>query len=238
LKERNNDPTLRRELAGRVLQGREIYRDLGQGAASKQSYAEARRLYEALDMELPNDPHLQHGLAMALYRWGARSQAIPILEKLIDPEDPRYHSELGYMYNDTAIQDAKTDKAKELEFLSQVPCRPGTVGPSEAGRFGCPPRTFRQLEQYCGPIEGRTQRRGARFWCNAPSSNARRRYRLRPADTLAARFLTIQLNNVAHKAKLAGETAIALAAHRRRVEVPRPAARVTTQQSPGSMRSW
>src|SRR5207253_526608 len=120
LKERGNDPTLRRELAGVYYKVGVIYRDLGQFPAATPANAQARRLYEALAAESPNDPDLQHGLALALHFSGAQAQAITILEKLINPEDPKYHADLGDFYNNAAIQDGKTDKAKELEFLRKA----------------------------------------------------------------------------------------------------------------------
>src|SRR5205823_356501 len=82
LKERGNDPTLRRELARVYYKVGEIYRELGQTKASHPAYAQSRRLYEALAAESPKDPDLQHGLAMALSWTGARPQAIAILETL------------------------------------------------------------------------------------------------------------------------------------------------------------
>ncbi len=44
-------------------------------------------------------------------------------------------------------------------------------------------------------------------------------YRVRPSDLVNARFLTIQLGNVARLARLLGDLEATLAAHRRRIEV-------------------
>jgi tetratricopeptide (TPR) repeat protein/serine/threonine protein kinase len=218
LKERGDDPTLRRELAGIYFKIGEINRDLGKLPEARPAYAEAQRLYEALAKESPDDPALQHGLAMAFYRSGARAQAIPILEKLIHPEDPRYHADLGSVYNDSAIQDAKFDKAGELEFLRKalaVRERLVRLKPDDPdARLGL----SASLNNIAIRLkEDRNAEALALLERAVEQSEAA--YRLRPADLLTARFLWIQLNNVARKAKLVGETEVALAAHRRQVEV-------------------
>jgi tetratricopeptide (TPR) repeat protein/serine/threonine protein kinase len=226
LKERGNDPTLRRELAGVYYKVGEIYRDLGQRAASNQSYARARRLYESLAAESPGDPDLQHGLAMTLRWTGAQAQATLILEKLINPQDPRYHADLGLVYNDEAIRFGKADKAnkgipdkaKELEFLRKaltVRERLVRLKPDDPdARLG--------LSASLNNIAVRLQadrNAEALALLQRAAEQCETAYRLRPADSLTAKFLTIQLNNIANKAKLAGETELILAAHRRRVEV-------------------
>ncbi len=218
VRERGNDPTLRRELAGVYYKVGEIFRDLGQLKTSKAMYDQAVRLYKALASESPNDPDLQHGLAMAFYRSGALAQALPILEKLIKPEDPRYQADLGYVYNDSAIMDAKGNQAKELEFLRKaltVRERLVRLKPDDAdARLGL----SASLNNIAVRLkEDRNAEALALLQRAVEQGEAA--YRLRPADLLTARFLWIQLNNVARIAKLVGETEVALAAHRRQVEV-------------------
>jgi tetratricopeptide (TPR) repeat protein len=74
-----------------------------------------RRLYENLGAESQDDPELQHGLAKVLFRTGATNKAIAILEKLINPEDPKYHADLEEFYNTQAISHEK-DPVKQLDL--------------------------------------------------------------------------------------------------------------------------
>ncbi|MCI0643070.1 MAG: protein kinase [Gemmataceae bacterium] len=216
LKERGHDPTLRRELAGIYYKIGEINRDLKLPEA-KSAHLESLRLYETLAKESPNDPDLQHGLAMSLYRSGARARAIPILEKLITPEDPRYHADLASVYNDSAI-DAKTDKARELEFLRKaltVRERLVRLKPDDPdARLGL----SASLNNIAINLKDDRNAEALALLQRAVEQGETA-YRLRPADLLTARFLWIQLNNVASKAKKVGETELALAAHHRRVEL-------------------
>jgi tetratricopeptide (TPR) repeat protein len=233
LKERGNDPTLRRELAGVYFKVGEIYRDLGQAAAATQAYAQARRLYEALVSESSDDKDLQYGLAMVLYRIGMRAKAIPILEKLINPEDPKYHADLGDLYNSEALavnnaktanaktanaKTAETDNARQLEYLRKsltVRERLVRLRPDDAeARLG--------LGGSLNNIAIRLKDdRDAEALALLQRSleQVEAAHRLRPAHLLTARFLTIGLNNVANRAKKVGETEVVLTSHRRRVEV-------------------
>ncbi len=229
LKERGNDPMLRRELAGVYYKVGEIYRDLGQGPAANQSYLQARRLYEALVSESSDDKDLQYGLAMALSWTGARARAIRILEKLINPADPKYHADLGDLYNSEALavnnakkdKTAKTDKtvdAKQLEYLRKsltVRERLVRLRPDDAeARLGFAGSlnniAIRLKEDHNAEALALIQR-------SVEQTEAA--HRLRPAHLLTARYLTIGLNNLANWGKKSGETELVLAAHRRRVEV-------------------
>ncbi len=218
LKERGNDPTLRRELAGVYYKVGEIYRELGQIKAANPAYAQARQLYEALAADSPNDPDLQHGLAKSLERTGARAKAIPILEKLINPQDPKYHADLGYFYNDAAIYDKDANKAKELEFLHKalavrerlVRLRPDDPDAHIGYAASLNNIAIKLKEERHAEALAQIQR---------AAEEMETAYRLRPNHMLTVRFLTIGLNNVAMWGKKAGETEIVLASHRRRVEV-------------------
>lgn len=218
LKERGNDPTLKRELAGVYRKIAEIYRDLSQFSAANQSYAQARRLYEALLAESPSDAELQHGLAICLHSLGVRAQAISILEKLIQPDDPKYHAELGDFYNIAAIEAGKIDRTKELEYLSKaltVRERLVRLRPDDPeARIG-----------FAGSINNiairlkEDRHAEALVHIRKAVDEIEAAHRLRPAHLLTVRYLTIGLNNVAKWAKLVGEPEVALAAQRRRVEV-------------------
>src|SRR5262249_50034737 len=129
-----------------------------------------------------------------------------------------YHADLGSVYNDSAIQDAKFDKAKELEFLRKalaVRERLVRLKPDDPdARLG--------LSASLNNIAIRLKEdRNAEALAllERAVEHGEAAYRLRPADLLTARFLWIQLNNVARIAKLVGETEIALTARRRQVEV-------------------
>src|SRR5262249_72228 len=102
LRERGTDPALRKELAAVYFKVGQIYSDLGQPRPAAQSYAQARRLYEALAADAPADPAVQDGLARSLFKQAQNDRAIAIWEKLIRPDDPRYHADLGWAYNSAA----------------------------------------------------------------------------------------------------------------------------------------
>src|SRR5262245_7401255 len=124
LKERGNDPALRKELASVHYKVGEIYRDLLQQAAARQSYAQGLRLYEELAKEHPNDPDTQYGLAMVLSRTGAYERSVAILEKLVKPDDAKYLYDLSLGYTSIALRGGNAPKApvtaKELEHLRKA----------------------------------------------------------------------------------------------------------------------
>ena len=220
LQERGNDPALRRELAGIYYKVGEIYRDLGRLPEGRQAYSQAVRLYESLAKESPNDPELQHGLAMALSWTGARTRAISILEKLINPEDAKYQADLGDLYNQEAVlvDNANSDQVKEVEFLRKslivrerlVRLRPDDPD-ARLGLGGSLNNiAIRLTEDHNAEALALIQR-------SVEQEEAA--YRLRPGHLVTARFLTVGLNNVATWAKRLGDSEVVLAAHRRRVEV-------------------
>src|SRR5262249_42394526 len=125
LKERAEDPTLRRELAHVYFRVGDICLELGQRDAASASRAQARRLYESLAAEHPDDPDLLDGVARCLSRSAKTAEAIAIWEKIVRPDDPRYQTELGIAYNTVALshhdparitKGGKRDPAKALEF--------------------------------------------------------------------------------------------------------------------------
>ncbi|MCI0681757.1 MAG: protein kinase [Gemmataceae bacterium] len=218
LKERGDDPTLRKELAGVYFKVGEIHRELGHIPAAGQAQAQSRRLYEALAAEDPADPALQYGLAMSMSRLGAHTQAVAILEKLVQADDPKYLYELSLAYNSIAIGAAKMDKAKELEFLRKalgaaerlVKLRPDDADARVVMSASCNNIAIRIWHKHDAEALELLRR---------AAEEDEAAYRLAPNHPLAARFLTIGLNNVASTALRLGLTDEALAAHRRRVEV-------------------
>ena len=70
--------------------------------------------------ERPGRPEIQDGLAKALFRRGDNDRAIAIWEKLVRPDDPRYHADLATAYNNAAIAANRNDKLKELELLHKA----------------------------------------------------------------------------------------------------------------------
>jgi serine/threonine protein kinase/tetratricopeptide (TPR) repeat protein len=220
LKERGDDPTLRRELASVHLKVGEIYHDLGETAAANRSAAEARKLYEALVRELPADSGLQYGLAMALSRTGGTLRAISIVEKLIKPDDPKYHADLGELYNTMAISNTpgNSGNAANLEFLHKslaVRERFVRLRPDD-------PDAHLGLSASLNNIAIRLKEdRDAEALVLLQRSHEEDEiaYRLRPGHFTTARYMTIGLNNLAKYAKKLGETDMAISAYRRRVEV-------------------
>jgi len=220
LKERAQDPALRRELADVYFKVGQIYRDLGQTQPASQTNAQALRLYEALGQEAPNDPELQYGLARCLYHsfsGPGRARAIAILEKLVRPDDPRYQADLGYAYNDAAIQE-NGHKTKSFEYLRKalavreqlVRLRPDDPD----ARLGLS-ASLNNIAVQLGNDHIAEQNLSYRRACEQGEAA----YRLRPTHPITIRFLTIQLNNVASTARQLGRTEETAAALRRRVEV-------------------
>lgn len=218
LTERGKDPTLRRELAGVYFKVGVIYTELGQTAAGDQAYAQSLRLYKELTAVTPADRDLQHGLALALSRTGASLEAIPILEKLINPADPKYHADLGDAYNTVAASNRKQDASADLEFDRKalaVRERLVRLAPDDPeARLGLSASlnniALRLHDAHSGEALAMFQR-------SVVEGEAA--YRLRPTNLLTSRYLSVQLFNVARHAKKAGETEIVLTAYRRRAEV-------------------
>jgi serine/threonine protein kinase/tetratricopeptide (TPR) repeat protein len=227
LKERANDPALRQELAGIYYKVGQIYSDLGIPGPANQSYAQSRRLYEALAADAPDSPVFQDGLARALFKLGQNDQAIALWEKLVRPDDPRYHADLGWAYNTAAIMAAR-DRAKELEFLRKalatrellVKLRPDD------------PEARRGLAASLNNIAVALGSSSPwAYWIEAERETERlslyRRaveqvevaYRLQPSDPLNVRGVVVMVGNVAVTSKLLGRDDEAVAAYRRVIEV-------------------
>ena len=98
-----------------------IFWDLGQRPLATQSFAQAQRLYEDLAALASDDPEIQDGLAQALFRQSGYDRAIAIWEKLIRPDDPRYHADLAWAYNEAAraCRD-RQDWPRHLELLRKA----------------------------------------------------------------------------------------------------------------------
>jgi serine/threonine protein kinase/predicted Zn-dependent protease len=227
LKERANDPALRQEVAGIYCKVGQIYSDLGKPEPANQSYAQSRRLYEALAADAPDNPIFQDGLAKALFGLNQNDQAIALWEKLVRPDDPRYHADLGWAYNTAAIMAAK-DRTKELEFLRKalatreqlVKLRPDDP---EARRglaaslnniavaLGSPSKWALWFE---------TEREAERLSLYRRAVEQMEvAYRLLPNDPLTVRGLVVLVRNVALTSKLLGHEDEATAAYRRVIAV-------------------
>jgi tetratricopeptide (TPR) repeat protein len=219
LKERGDDPTLNRELAGVYSKVGEIYRDLGQLPAAAQANAEALRLYKALVAQSPEDADLQFGLAVAQSRIGLTSKAISILEKLIDPENPKYHAALGELYNTASNEASRTNPTPAaLDFLRKslaVRERLVRLSPDD-------PDAHLGLSASLNNIAVQLKEdRGAEAFVLLKRSHEEDEiaYRLRPSHLLTISFMSIGLLNLADYAKKLGENDVALALRRRQVEI-------------------
>jgi serine/threonine protein kinase/Flp pilus assembly protein TadD len=216
LKERADDPALRRELATVYLKVGQIYSDLGQPQPAVQSYAQARHLYEALAGEAGDDPAIQDGLARALFRLGQNDRAIALWEKLVRPDDPRYHADLGWAYTSAAV--VAKDPAKELEFLRKalavreqlVKLRPDDPD----ARQGLA-ASLNNIAVALGSAHPAEQI----VLCRRAAGESEVAYKLRPNDPLILRGVIILTWNVASMAKALGHADEAIVACRRGVEV-------------------
>ncbi len=215
--ERGTDPTLRRELAGVYENVGTIYRDFGQQQLADQSYAESLRLYEALSADAPDDREIQDSLAKALHRQGQDERAIAIWEKLVRPDDPRYHADLGTAYSNAAFH-LKNDPAQVLDFHRKalmIRERLVRLLPFDPeARMGL----AASLNQIALQLKG-DRNHEALVLVRKALEQGEAAYRLDPTDGLTTRFLVTQLDQIATRAKRAGETEEELAAHRRRIEV-------------------
>ncbi len=219
LKERGTDPTLRQELASVYYKIGEIYQDLGQPQAAKPARTQSRRMYEALSADHPDDAAIQYGLAMSLARTGSSAEAAAILEKLVQPNDPKYWYDLSLVYTNIAVGDPKnTSNDKQLDFLRKSltaaerlvqlkPDDPNARVVMSASLNNIAIRIWQKHDAEALELLRRA------------TEEDEAAYRLAPNHPLVARFLTIGLNNVANTALRLGLTEEALAAHRRRVEV-------------------
>ncbi len=123
LRERSDDPALRKELASVYYKVGQIYSDLGQPRPANQSDAQSRRLYEALAAESPDDPGILDGLARALAKQGQQDRAIAIWEKLVRPDDPRYLYELGSAYSNLALRHGGRPATAQRAAVNKGPGR-------------------------------------------------------------------------------------------------------------------
>ncbi|MFO0871916.1 MAG: hypothetical protein U0935_23570 [Pirellulales bacterium] len=217
LQERGDDPTLQRELAGVYLKVGRIYRELNDASAAVQSFAQARRILIVLAAAAPEDPDLQLGLAVSQQHTGDIPGAISILEKLVDPQVPRYQSELAGAYS-SAANDPKATPQKRAEFLSKalavrerlvqllpddVDVRLGLSGILNNLAIALPrDRAFEGLLLMQRAVE-----------------HGEIAFRLRPAHITTARYLKTQHFNLARYSLENGDVETALASLRRGVDV-------------------
>jgi serine/threonine protein kinase/tetratricopeptide (TPR) repeat protein len=220
LKERAQDPALRRELAQVYFKVGQIYRDLGQTQPAGQANAQALRLYEALARDAPNDPDFQYGLARCHYNsfsFSGRERAIAILEKLVRPDDPRYQADLGNAYSDAGLG-TNGDRARTFEYLRKaltVRERLVRLRPDDPdARLGLS-ASLNNIAVQVGNEHPAEQNVLYRRACEQGEAA----YRLRPMHPNTIRFLTIEWNNVASTARTLGRADDVVAALRRRAEV-------------------
>jgi tetratricopeptide (TPR) repeat protein len=215
--EHGTDPALRRELAAVHDHVGFIYNELSQEQSADRSYALSLSLYESLAAETPDDREIQDSLAKALYRQGQNERAIAIWEKLVRPDDPRYHADLGNAYNDTASQ-FSNDRSQVLEFHRKalmIRERLVRLRPYDPdARLGL----AASLNQLALQLKGNRNHEALALFRKA-LEQGEAAYRLDPTYEPTNRFLVTQLDQVAVRTKNAGETEEELAAHRRRIDV-------------------
>ena len=213
LKERSGDEALQAELAAVYLKVGQIYADLGQAGPAGQSYAHAQRLYEALAADRPDDADAQNGLATALFKRGQTEQAIAIWEKIVRPDDARFHADLGWAYNQVAVA-ADKDPARRLEFLRKalaVRERLVALRPDDAEARAGLGASFNNIAVALG--DGRADQRLPLYRRAAEQAEAA--YRLRPNDPTIVRSVIILTRNVGLMSQELGLKDEAVAAFRR-----------------------
>ena len=222
LKERGNDSALRRELAAVFFKVGQIYSDLGQFPTAAQSFAQSLRLYEALAVEAPDDEVVQDGLAKVLFKQGQYTRAINLWEKLIRPDDPRYHADLGWAYNQVAFNAKNNNKKKnpalELEFLRKalairerlVKLRPD----DPEARQGL----AASLNNIAANLKAEHKAEQLPLYRRAVEE-MEVAYKLRPSDPITLQGVIILVRNLADVTRVQGNADEAVAAYHRVAEV-------------------
>jgi serine/threonine protein kinase/tetratricopeptide (TPR) repeat protein len=219
LKERIDDPTLRGELAGVYRKVADIYRDLQQPEAAKQSYTQALRLYQVLADDRPEDPAHRFGLALTHLRLNEPEPARRILERLIRPDDPKYHSELGEAYSQLARAGSRSNnrtgvlhfERKALEIRERLVA----MKPND------PDARFQLAASYKAIAIGLKDEHKAEalFLLQRSLEQIESAYQMRHSDLHVADELSHALRNVALYARAADERDLAIRSLRRRAEV-------------------
>ena len=220
LREHGSDPTLRKELAAAYNKVGRIFWDVGQRPLATQSFSQAQRLYEDLAALAPLDPEVQDGLAQALFRQLGYDRAIAIWEKLIRPDDPRYHADLAWAYSEAARACLdRQDWPRHLELLRKALAireRLVRIRPDDwQAHQGLAASLYNIGEAMEGKDRGAEQ---LALWRRA-LAEMETAYRLQPGDPTTLLVLVSQLRKLAELAGRMGAVDLALAAHRREVEV-------------------
>jgi tetratricopeptide (TPR) repeat protein len=217
----NHTRKLQRELAAVYYKVGRIYSELGKPQAANQSFAQSRRLYEALAGDAPDDPALQDGLAQVLVRLGHDEQAAAIWEKLIRPDDPRYHVDLGWAYNECAnVAGTKKDSVRQLEFLRKalaVRERLVKLRPDDTEARQGLAASLNNIANCLAPGPGFEAERLALYRRSAAEMEVA--YQLRSDDSRTVRNTVTGLGNVAGAASRLGHTDEAVARYRRVAEI-------------------
>ena len=238
LQERGTDPALRKELAAVYYKVGRIFADLGQQTPARQSMAESRRLYGALAAESPDDPEIQDGLAKALFRSFELDRAIAVWEKLIRPDDPRYHADLGWAYNEAArFYREHNDRAKNLEFMRKalvIRERLVRLRPDDwQAHQGLAASLYNIGETMTD--SGHAAEQLALY--RRAVAEMEIAFGLQPSDSDTAKVLVIMIRSLAALAGKLGDSDEALATRRREVEVL-DRAHETTREPLGSTQIW
>ncbi|MHB1556563.1 MAG: protein kinase domain-containing protein [Isosphaeraceae bacterium] len=220
LNEKAEDPALRRELAEVHYKVGDIFRDLGQRASAMPSFARAQQLYEALAAESPEDAGLRDGLARVLYERGEYERAIALWEALIRPDDPRYHADLGWAYNNAAdIAGARRDSAKTLDYLRKaldVCERLVRLRPDDWQAHAGLSASLNNIASALDPEAHAADQLALHRRAAAEGEVA---YKLRPSEPVNISNLIVQTANLARAASNRAALDEALAAYRRLAEI-------------------
>ncbi len=220
LKERGDNPALRGELAAAYLRIGKIRSELEEGNEARKAYQKARELYEALTKEAPESIEWPSGLAECYFWLGRLDEAIALLEKLVQPEQPRFQKELAECYNSRAIQFSDSGRMAESlqDHQRALAIREMLVrlNPNDAGAQRDLGGTLNNigvmLAKKNWDVEALTMYRRA-------AERAEAAYIQAPQVIMNGRFLSIQLGNVAETERQLGHVNEALAALRRVAEI-------------------
>jgi tetratricopeptide (TPR) repeat protein len=222
LKDRANDPSVRAGLAGAYLRVGKIRSELGEWKEAGAAYEQAFRLYKELLRANPTSVESRHGLASCHSGLGRYAEAAALWEKLVKPDDPRFQRDLAQAYSSLAISEGQANKmdarlayhrkalAVHKRLLALAPDDPDCRGDLSA-----------TLNNIAFVLEQQRRTAEALPLYRRAAANCEEAYRLRPANTLLAVWLTIQQRNVARLESALGNTDAAVTALRRAVEVRR-----------------
>src|SRR5579884_174545 len=226
LKERRDDPALRGDLAAAYLSLGEIRSEMGERAAARKAYEQARELYETLTKAAPESAEWRHGLAQCYFWLGRYDEAIALWEKLVQPNQPRFQKELAEAYNvrggDFSEQDRIAEALQAYQQSLAIRAMLVRLNPND-------PDAQHDLSAILNNIgvllakKGRSAEALA-MYCRA-AEHDKAVFAQAPQVISNGRYLATAQHNIAGRERRLGHVKEALTAYRQAVEVWRKLAR-------------